>query len=144
MTKQHKVLLVEDNRADARLVLEVFRDENICVNVDVVRDGEEAMAFLHRVDQYKDAAVPDLILLDLNLPKKDGRQVLSELKEHPVFRSIPVVVLTTSQSEDDVAKSYRLHASCYVTKPIDLERFTKIIKSLDQFWFSAVTYPPKS
>jgi chemotaxis family two-component system response regulator Rcp1 len=143
MTRMIRVLLVEDNRADARLIMEVFKDEKIMVDVEIVRDGEAAMSFLHHEGEYENATCPDLIILDLNLPRKDGREVLSELKEDPLLKSIPVVILTTSQSEEDILKSYNLQASCYVTKPIDLEQFTKIIKSLDEFWFSAVRFPPK-
>ncbi len=137
-----RLLLVEDSRADARLILEVFKEENIAIAVDVVRDGEAAMSYLHRTGEYANAQQPDLILLDLNMPKKDGREVLSEIKADPNLRTIPVVILTTSQSEEDILKSYTLQASCYVTKPIDLSQYTKIIKSLDEFWFSAVRYPP--
>src|ERR1700722_18461362 len=135
MTEILKVLLVEDSRADARLIKEVFRDEKIMVDLDTVRDGEEAMSYLFRQGTYKDAKCPDLIILDLNLPKKDGREVLAEIKSDPNLQSIPVVILTTSQSDEDILKSYKLQASCYVTKPIDLKNFTKIIKSLDDFWF---------
>lgn len=138
-----RILLVEDSLADARLIQEVFQDEKILVDVDLVRNGEDAMAFLHQAGQYKDAKCPDLILLDLNLPKKDGREVLAELKSTDKFKAIPVVVLTTSASEEDILRSYSLQASCYVTKPIDLDQFVKIIKSLDEFWFTAVRYPPK-
>jgi two-component system response regulator len=123
--------------------MEVFKDEKIFVDVHIVRDGEEAMSFLHREGEYENASYPDLVILDLNMPKKDGREVLSELKEDPLLKSIPVVILTTSQSEEDILKSYNLQASCYVTKPIDLGQFTKIIKSLDDFWFSAVRFPTK-
>jgi two-component system, chemotaxis family, response regulator Rcp1 len=137
------ILLVEDSRADARLIVEVFHDEKISADIDVVRDGEQAMAYMCQEGEYKDAIRPDLILLDLNMPKKDGREVLAELKSSDRFKAIPVVILTTSQSEEDVLKSYNLQASCYVTKPIDLEQFIKIIKSLDGFWISAVRYPPK-
>jgi two-component system, chemotaxis family, response regulator Rcp1 len=143
MNKTISLLLIEDSRADARLILEVFKDEKIAVDVQVLRDGEEAMDYLHRKGDYKNAFVPDLILLDLNLPKKDGREVLFEIKQNPELRSIPVVILTTSQSDEDVLRSYKLQASCYVTKPIDLEKFIKIIKSIDEFWFSAVRFPPK-
>ena len=135
-----QILLVEDSRADARLVVEIFREENIGVDIEVARDGEQAMSYLN---QCADSNCPDLILLDLNMPKKDGREVLAELKGLQRFRATPVVILTTSESEEDVLKSYNLQASCYVTKPFDLQRFTDIIKSLDQFWFSAVRFPPK-
>lgn len=135
------ILLVDDSRADARLIIEVFKDEKIAVDVNVVRDGEAAMDYLTRAGEYENAKRPDLILLDLNMPKKDGREVLAEIKGNSELNAIPVIVLTTSQSEEDIIKSYKLQASCYVTKPIDLEQFVKIIKSLDEFWFSAVRYP---
>lgn len=143
MRENLKILLVEDSIADARLILEVFQEEKIAVNVDVVRDGEAAMNYLHKIGEYADRKQPDLILLDLNMPKKDGREVLAEVKADPILKVIPIVILTTSQSEEDILKSYDLQASCYVTKPIDLEQFSKIIKSLDGFWFAAVRFPPK-
>lgn len=143
MSKRIQVLLVEDSRADARLILEVLKEEKIDVDIDVVRDGVEAMSYLNRTGEYENATMPDLVLLDLNMPKKDGREVLAEIKSSQKLNAIPVVILTTSQSEEDILKSYKLQASCYVTKPIDLEQFTKIIKSIDGFWFSAVRYPPK-
>lgn len=136
MAETIKVLLVEDSQADARLITEVFRDEKIMVDLDITRDGEEAMEYL-----FTEGKNPDLIILDLNLPKKDGREVLAEIKEHETLKMIPVVILTTSQSEEDILKSYKLNANCYVTKPIDLDQFIKIIKSLDEFWFSAVKFP---
>ena len=129
-------MLVEDSQADARLIKEVFRDEKIMVDLDIARDGEEAMEYL-----LSEGNNPDLVILDLNLPRKDGREVLAEIKENKSLRTIPVVILTTSQSEEDIIKSYKLNANCYVTKPIDLDQFIKIIKSLDEFWFSAVKFP---
>lgn len=135
-----KILLIEDSRADARLVVEVFREQNIAVDIDVSRDGEQAMSYLNQCTELE---CPDLIILDLNMPKKDGREVLAELKADPRFRATPVVILTTSQSEEDILKSYNLQASCYITKPIDLNRFIELVKSFDQFWFSAVMFPPK-
>lgn len=141
MNKRIRVLLVEDSRADARLVVEVFKEEQINVDIDVVRDGEEAMAYLYRQTQYVGAPVPDLIILDLNMPKKDGREVLAEIKSDSALSAIPVVILTTSQSEEDILKSYKLHASCFVTKPLELEKFVAIIRSLDSFWFKAVRFP---
>ncbi|MDZ4833329.1 MAG: response regulator [Candidatus Melainabacteria bacterium] len=143
MVNQLKILLVEDSRADARLIMEVFKEEKIHVDVDVVRDGDAAMSYLYRTGEYENKTSPDLILLDLNMPRKDGREVLAEIKADERLKSIPVVILTTSQSEEDILKSYNLHASCYVAKPIDLDQFRKIIKSIDEFWFSAVRYPPK-
>jgi two-component system, chemotaxis family, response regulator Rcp1 len=144
MNDKLKILLVEDSRADARLILEVFKESKICVAVDVVRDGEQAMSFLRREAEYKNASRPDVILLDLNMPKKDGREVLAEIKDHPDLRSIPVVILTTSKSDEDILKSYKLQASCFVTKPIDLKQSIKVINSLATFWFSAVQYPATS
>lgn len=143
MNERVRVLLVEDSRADARLVMEVFHEEMIDVDVDVVRDGEQAMAYLRKEGEFQETARPDLIILDLNMPKKDGREVLAEVKGSPDLKTIPVVILTTSQSDEDVVRSYALQASCYVTKPIDLDQFTKIIKALDGFWFTAVKYAPK-
>jgi two-component system, chemotaxis family, response regulator Rcp1 len=143
MSSSIKLLLVEDSIADARLIMEVLKEEKISVGVDVVRDGDAAMAYLNRTGKYENISLPDLILLDLNLPKKDGREVLAEVKADPELSAIPVVILTTSQSEEDILKSYRLHASCYVTKPIDLEQFIHMIKMLDGFWFSAVRFPSR-
>lgn len=141
--KQLSILLVEDSRADARLILEVFKEEEVNATIHVVRDGEEAMDFLLKRSPYADATTPNLILLDLNLPKKDGREVLAEIKQNADLDGIPIIILTTSQSEDDVAKCYKLQASCFVTKPIDLENFVQVIRSLDEFWFSAVKFPPE-
>ncbi len=141
MNKRIRVLLVEDSRADARLIVEVFKEEQINVDVDIVRDGEEAMAYLYRQGQYEAAPIPHLIILDLNMPKKDGREVLAEIKSDAALSTIPVVILTTSQSEEDIQKSYKLHASCFVTKPLNLEKFVAIIRSLDSFWFKAVRFP---
>lgn len=142
MTLDNKrILLVEDSLADARLILEVFRDEKIGVDIKVVRDGQSALDCLRGVGKFQDAERPDLVILDLNIPKKDGREVLAELKADEELKSIPVVILTTSQSEDDIAKSYRLQASCYVTKPIELQQFVKTIRSFDSFWLQAVRYP---
>lgn len=144
MPNRLRILLVEDSRADARLIMEVFKEEEILVNVEVVRDGEQAMDFLYKRGEYSNAATPNLILLDLNLPKKDGREVLAEVKQNAELNSIPIIILTTSHSDEDILKSYKLHASCYVTKPIDLEHFVKVIRSLDEFWFSAVKFPPET
>ena len=142
-SRKLSVLLVEDSRADARLILEVFKEESVNADVTVVRDGEEAMDFLLKRRSFKGAPTPNLILLDLNLPKKDGREVLSEIKQNTHLNGIPIIILTTSQSEDDVANCYKLQASCFVTKPIDLEKFVDVIRSLDEFWFSAVKFPPE-
>jgi chemotaxis family two-component system response regulator Rcp1 len=137
------VLIVEDNLADLTLILEVLQDEKIAIEVMVARDGVEAMEILHKLGDHKDAASPDLVLLDLNLPRKDGREVLKEMKESPALKAIPVVILTTSQAEEDIVRSYNLQASCYVTKTFDFDQFVKIVRSIDNFWFTAVHYPPR-
>jgi CheY-like chemotaxis protein len=136
-----EILLVEDSPGDVRLTQEAFKDAKVLVNLHVAGDGEEAMAFLKREGKYSSKPRPDLILLDLNLPKKDGRAVLAEIKEDPNLQTIPVVILTMSASEEDVLKSYSLHANCYITKPVDLEGFLKVVKSIDGFWLSVVRLP---
>jgi two-component system, chemotaxis family, response regulator Rcp1 len=136
-----EVLLVEDSVGDIRLTREAFKDVRVHINLHVVVDGAEAMAFLKREGKHADAARPDLILLDLNLPKKDGREVLREIKESPTLGIIPVVILTTSASEADILRTYQLHANCYITKPVDLEGFLKVVKSIDSFWLSVVKLP---
>jgi two-component system, chemotaxis family, response regulator Rcp1 len=136
-----EVLLVEDSPGDVRLTREAFKDAKVHINLNVASDGVEAMAFLRRAGSHANAPRPDLILLDLNLPKKDGREVLTELKEDPAFRSIPVVILTTSASEADIHGSYQNHANCYITKPVGLEGFLKVVKSIDSFWLSVVKLP---
>ena len=137
-----EILLVEDNPGDERLTREALKEGKVYNNLHWVKDGVEAMEFLHRRGKYRDAPRPDIILLDLNLPKKDGREVLSEIKQDPALRSIPVVILTTSKAEEDVLKSYHLHANCYVTKPVDLEKFIVVVQSIDRFWLTVVTLPP--
>jgi len=136
-----EVLLVEDSPGDVRLTREALKDAKVHVNLHVAPDGAEAMAFLRREGQYGSVPRPDLILLDLNLPKKDGREVLAEIKESPSLKSIPVVILTTSASEADILRSYRLHANCYITKPVDLEGFLQVVHSIDNFWLSVVKLP---
>jgi two-component system, chemotaxis family, response regulator Rcp1 len=136
-----EVLLVEDSPGDVRLTREAFKEAKVLINLNVASDGVEAMAFLGREGKYADAPRPDLILLDLNLPKKDGREVLAELKESPALKSIPVVILTTSASEGDIHGSYQLHANCYITKPVGLDGFLKVVKSIDSFWLSVVKLP---
>jgi two-component system, chemotaxis family, response regulator Rcp1 len=136
-----EVLLVEDSVGDVRLTREAFKDARVHINLHVAVDGDDAMAFLKRERQYGDAPRPDLILLDLNLPKKDGRAVLKEIKESPTLAIIPVVILTTSASEEDILRTYQLHANCYITKPVDLEGFLKVVKSIDTFWLSVVKLP---
>jgi len=136
-----EILLVEDNPGDVRLTMEVFKEAKIHNNLHVAVDGIEAMTFLHREGKYSKASRPDLILLDLNLPKKDGREVLAEIKNDPLLRSIPVVVLTTSKAEEDILKSYDLHVNCYITKPVDLDQFIEIVKGIEDFWLTIVKLP---
>jgi two-component system, chemotaxis family, response regulator Rcp1 len=138
-----EILLVEDNLGDVRLTMEALKDGKILNNLNVVMDGVEAMAFLHRKGKYADAPRPGLILLDLNLPKKDGREVLAEIKSDPDLKCIPVVILTSSAAEQDIVKSYRLHANCYVTKPVDLDQFIDVVQSIENFWFTVVNLPPE-
>jgi CheY-like chemotaxis protein len=138
-----EILLVEDNPADIRLTIEALRENRVQINLYIARDGEEAMAFLNRIEPFEDAVRPDLILLDLNLPKKDGREVLEEIKRHPSLRRIPVVVLTTSSAEADILKSYDLHANCFITKPVDLDQFLKVIRSIEEFWLAIVKLPSR-
>lgn len=132
------ILLVEDNPGDVRLTIEALKDTKLHNRLNVVNDGVEAIAFLHREGVYAEMPRPDLILLDLNLPKKDGREVLEEIKNDPDLRRIPVVVLTTSSDERDILESYNLHANCYITKPVDLTQFLVIVKSIHNFWFGIV------
>jgi chemotaxis family two-component system response regulator Rcp1 len=136
-----EVLLVEDSVGDVRLTREAFKDARVHINLHVAVDGDDAMAFLKRERQYADAPRPDLILLDLNLPKKDGREVLKEIKESSTLAIIPVVILTTSASEEDILRTYQLHANCYITKPVELEGFLRVVKSIDTFWLSVVKLP---
>ena len=136
------IMLVEDNPADARLTEEAMRDCGLPTKLHHVWDGEQAMEFLTRGDGYADAPRPDIILLDLNMPKMDGRAVLQQLKANPQLLTIPVVVLTTSDAEEDVLRSYELHANCYVQKPVDLEKFMSIVGLIENFWLSAVRLPP--
>ncbi len=136
------VLLVEDSPGDARLILEAFKESKIETEVKVVEDGVEAIAFLKREGIYAQAARPDLILLDLNLPRKDGREVLAEIKNDDDFKQIPVLVLTTSNQTQDIITSYERHANSYITKPIDMDTFFETMKSLEDFWFRVVKLPP--
>lgn len=139
--KPLQVLLVEDSPSDVRLTREALRESQLLNNLSVVGDGIEALSYLRRQDGYAEAVHPDLVLLDLNLPKKDGREVLAEIKADPALRRIPVVVLTTSSAEEDVIKTYDLHANCYITKPLDLDRFIRVIKSIEDFWVGVVKLP---
>jgi CheY-like chemotaxis protein len=136
-----EILLVEDSLADVRLTEEAFRDAKVLNRMSVVTDGAEAMQFLRREGPHADAPRPDLILLDLNLPRKDGREVLKEIKDDPNLRRIPVVVLTTSRAEEDVLKAYNLHANCYITKPVDFTQFILVVRSIEGFWLSVVKLP---
>ncbi len=135
------ILLVEDNPGDVRLTIEALRDSKVRNHLHVATDGVEAMAFLRREGQHADAVRPDLILLDLNLPRMDGRQVLAELKADPALKVIPVVVLTTSRAEQDILRSYELQANCYISKPVDLEQFITVVRSIEDFWLTIVTLP---
>jgi CheY-like chemotaxis protein len=138
-----EVLLVEDNPGDAQLTKIALEEGKVRINLNVVEDGVEAILYLRRIGKYATATQPDLILLDLNLPKKDGREVLTEIKADEALKRIPVVILTTSQSEEDILKVYNLNANCYITKPVDFERFVKIVRSIEHFWFTIVKLPPQ-
>lgn len=142
VSKTIKILLVEDNPGDIRLTQEVFREGKVHSNLSVVTDGVEALAFLHQKGKYVNAPRPNLILLDLNLPKKNGCEVLMEIKADPDLKSIPVVILTTSNASQDILKTYALHANCYIKKPVDLEQFFTVIRSIENFWLTIVTLPP--
>jgi len=137
-----EILLVEDSPSDVDLTREALEDTKVHNNLSVVGDGVEALAFLRREGRFADAPHPDLILLDLNLPKKDGREVLAEIKADPDLRRIPVVVLTTSEAEQDIIETYNLHANCYVKKPVDLDAFIQVVRSIDNFWLAIVKLPP--
>jgi two-component system, chemotaxis family, response regulator Rcp1 len=137
-----EILLVEDNPGDVRLTREALREGKVHNNLSVVDDGVKALAFLRRQGEYASAPRPDLILLDLNLPRMSGREVLTEVKSDPELKSIPVVVLTTSQAEQDIVRAYELNANCYVTKPVDLDQFITVVKSIEDFWLTIVRLPP--
>ena len=136
-----EILLVEDNAGDVRLTQEALREGKVKNNLSVARDGVEALEFLRREGPHANAPRPDLVLLDLNLPRKDGRQVLAEIKNDDALKTIPVVVLTTSSAEADILRSYSLHANCYITKPVDLDQFVQVVKSIDDFWLTIVKLP---
>ncbi|MBW4625994.1 MAG: response regulator [Brasilonema octagenarum HA4186-MV1] len=138
-----EILLVEDNPGDVRLTQIALEDSKISVNLNVVVDGVEAIAFLRKQENYTQVPTPNIILLDLNLPRKDGREVLEEIKADDTLKRIPVVVLTTSRAEEDVLKAYNLCANCYVTKPVDFDQFVKIVHSIENFWFTVVKLPPE-
>ncbi len=139
--KPFNLLLIEDNPGDVRLTKEAFKEGNISIDLSVVMDGVEAIQYLRKQAPFEEVETPDLILLDLNLPKKDGREVLKDIKEDPVLRRIPVVVLTTSNAESDILKSYNLYANCYINKPVDFDSFFNVIKRIEEFWLSTVMLP---
>lgn len=136
-----EILLVEDNPGDVRLTVEALRESKITNNLSVASNGEEALHFLLQTGRYAGAPRPDVILLDLNLPRKNGHEVLEEIKLEPDLKRIPVVILTTSNADQDILRSYNLHANCYITKPVDLEQFMTVVRSIENFWFSIVTLP---
>lgn len=140
--KRIDILLAEDNPGDIELAREALNGHKLRNNLFVVEDGEKALEFLRKQGEYKDVPLPDLILLDLNLPKVDGREVLAEIKQDPGLKRIPVVVLTSSQAEKDIIESYDLHANCYITKPLDFEHFIQVVESIESFWLSIVKLPP--
>jgi CheY-like chemotaxis protein len=139
-----EVLLVEDDPGDVLMTREAFEDNKVRNRLNVVSDGEEALAYLRRQGPYANAARPDLILLDLNLPRRDGREVLAEIKKDETLHQIPVVVLTTSQSEEDILRSYQLHANAYVTKPVDFDRFIQVVRRIDDFFLTVAKLPPRA
>jgi two-component system, chemotaxis family, response regulator Rcp1 len=138
-----EILLVEDNPGDVRLIQEVFKDAKIYNSMQIAYDGEAAMKILRKEGEHSNAAYPDLILLDLNLPKKDGREVLREIKCDGTLKCIPVVILTTSNAEEDLIETYRMNANCYITKPVDLDQFINVVKSIENFWLSIVKLPTR-
>jgi two-component system response regulator len=138
--KRVEILLIEDNPGDARLTQEALKDGKVKNNLTIMYDGEEAMDFIYKRNKHKDAVRPDLIILDLNLPKKSGQEILAEIKEDEDLKTIPVIILTTSKSEEDIIKSYQLNANCYLVKPIDLNSFFEVVKSIEGFWLSLVKY----
>jgi two-component system, chemotaxis family, response regulator Rcp1 len=137
------ILLVDDSPGDVRLAVEALKESRILNKIFVARDGVEAIAFLKKEGKFAGMPRPDVIFLDLNMPRKDGREVLGEIKDDPEFRRIPVVVLTISSSDEDIMKAYNLHANCYITKPVNLDQFNKVVNTIDCFWFSIVKLPPK-
>lgn len=143
MSNIRNILLVEDSPGDARLTKEAFKDGVLSTNIYVVEDGSEALSFLRNEGIYHDAPRPDLILLDLNLPKIDGRQVLTEVKNDPLLQSIPIIVLSTSQSPSDISFCYRSHGNCFISKPVEIDRFSDIVHLIESFWLNAVCLPDK-
>lgn len=139
--KPIEILLVEDNPGDARLAVEALKESKLRNNLVIVADGLEAMDYLYQRGKHADAVQPDIVFLDLNLPGKDGREILEEIKSDPTLRRIPVVILTSSSAEEDIARTYAAHANCYVTKPVDFDQFTKVVRSVGNFWFTVVKLP---
>ncbi len=137
-----EILLIEDNPGDVRLILEIFKESEVDNQIAIVKDGVEAIAYLRQLGDYANVKRPDLIFLDLNLPRKDGRAVLKEIKGDPTLRAIPVIVLTSSDAEEDVEQTYDLHANCYIAKPVDFEHLLKVIRLVKEFWFTVVKLPP--
>ena len=142
-TKPIDILLVEDNPGDVRLTREALKEGKVLNTLQVVGDGIEALEYLRHAGVYAKSPHPDIILLDLNLPRKDGREVLAEIKNDPALRRIPVVILTTSKAEEDIITSYDLHANCFITKPVDLDQFITVVQSVEEFWFTIVKLPPE-
>lgn len=142
-TKPIDILLVEDNPGDIRLTQEAFKDGKIKNQLNVVMDGEEAILYLKKEDKYANVTTPDIILLDLNLPKKDGREVLAEIKDHPELKRIPVIILTTSAAQSDILNTYSNHANCYIMKPVDFNQFITVIRTIEDFWLTIVKLPSK-
>lgn len=136
-----EILLVEDNPDDIRLTIEAVNGWKLKNNISTVKDGVEALAYLHREPPHTDAVLPDLILLDLNMPRMDGHEVLAAIKQDEGLKAIPIVVLTTSQAEEDILEAYNLYANCYITKPVDLDQFAKVVQAIDHFWLSIVKLP---
>lgn len=141
--KPIEILMVEDNPGDVRLTMEALRDTKIRNNLSIVTDGAEALSFLRQEGEYAQAPRPDLILLDLNIPKKGGHEVLGEIKADQDLTRIPVVILTTSRDEQDILKTYNMHANCYITKPVDLDQFVRVVQSIESFWLTIVRLPPE-
>jgi CheY-like chemotaxis protein len=137
-----EILLVEDNEGDARLAIEALKEAKVRNNLNWVKDGVEALAYLRKEGDYADRTRPDVIVLDLNLPKKDGREVLAEIKQDDDLKRIPVVILTVSEAEEDILKTYNLHANCYITKPLDLSQFMRVVQAIESFWLTIVKLPP--
>ena len=142
MNQLISILIVDDSEDDIEFTLAALKNTKLANDVHIVNDGVEAMEYLRKEGKYASASKPSLVLLDLNMPRKDGREVLSDMKDDPELRQIPVVILTTSQAEEDIVRSYDLHANCFISKPVDLAALAKIVRSIDEFWFGVVQLPP--